>query len=142
MSGSHIDSQPKGGRFDGILGVLGALEVLRTLHEYKVETERDLVVVSWTNEEGSRFAPAMVASGVWVGRLELDWAYGRTDINGKKQGEELERIGYKGDVPARAFPLHAYYELHIEQGPVLESSSAGPSVLRKGYSACTGMISS
>lgn len=120
MSGSHIDSQPKGGRFDGILGVMGPLEVLRSLHENSVETERDLVVVSWTNEEGSRFAPAMVSSGVWVGALELEWAYGRTDINGKKQGEELERIGYKGEVPAESFPLHAYYEYHIEQGPVLE----------------------
>mgnify|MGYP001811670437 CR=1 FL=1 len=121
MSGSHIDSQPKGGRFDGILGVMGPLEVLRTLHELGIETERDIVIVDWTNEEGSRFAPAMVSSGVWVGQLERDWAYERTDINGKKQGEELERIGYKGDVPAKPFPLHAYYEYHIEQGPMLES---------------------
>jgi N-carbamoyl-L-amino-acid hydrolase len=121
MSGSHIDSQPKGGRFDGILGVMAALEVMRTLHENKVETERDIVIVDWTNEEGSRFAPAMVSSGVWVGKLELDWAYSRTDINGKTQGEELERIGYKGDAPAKAFPLHANYELHIEQGPMLEA---------------------
>jgi beta-ureidopropionase / N-carbamoyl-L-amino-acid hydrolase len=120
MSGSHIDSQPKGGRFDGILGVMGALEVLRTLHENGIETSRDIVVVDWTNEEGSRFAPAMVSSGVWVGQLDLEWAYGRTDINGVKQGEELERIGYRGPVPARSFPVHAYYEYHIEQGPVLE----------------------
>ncbi|MGB3211345.1 MAG: M20 family metallo-hydrolase [Desulforhopalus sp.] len=122
MSGSHIDSQPKGGRFDGILGVMGPLEVFRTLHEHDITTERDLVIVDWTNEEGSRFAPAMVSSGVWVGKLELEWAYARTDINGKKQGEELERIGYKGDVPAKSFPLHAYYEYHIEQGPVLEKT--------------------
>lgn len=121
MSGSHIDSQPKGGRFDGILGVMGALEVMRTLHDNNVETERDVVIVDWTNEEGSRFAPAMVSSGVWVGKLELDWAYSRTDINGKTQGEELERIGYKGDAPAKAFPIHANYELHIEQGPMLEA---------------------
>ncbi|WP_136805679.1 M20 family metallo-hydrolase [Desulfosediminicola flagellatus] len=121
MSGSHVDSQPKGGRFDGILGVMGPLEVLRTLHENNVETERDIVIVDWTNEEGSRFAPAMVSSGVWVGKLELDWAYNRTDINGKTQGEELERIGYKGDAPAKAFPIHANYELHIEQGPMLEA---------------------
>ncbi len=120
MSGSHIDSQPKGGRFDGILGVMGALEVMRTLHENGVSTERDLVIVDWTNEEGSRFAPAMVSSGVWVGKLERDWAYARTDINGRKQGEELERIGYRGEAPARAFALHANYELHIEQGPMLE----------------------
>jgi beta-ureidopropionase / N-carbamoyl-L-amino-acid hydrolase len=120
MSGSHLDSQPRGGRFDGVLGVMAALEVLRTLEENRVETKRDLVIVDWTNEEGSRFAPAMVASGVWVGKLDLAWAYARTDINGKKQGEELARIGYKGSLPARAFPVHANYEMHIEQGPMLE----------------------
>jgi N-carbamoyl-L-amino-acid hydrolase len=120
MMGSHVDSQPRGGRFDGILGVLGALEVMRTLAENKVQTERPIIIVDWTNEEGSRFAPAMVASGVWAGALERDYAYGRTDINGKKQGEELERIGYKGKAPAKKWPTHAYYEYHIEQGPMLE----------------------
>lgn len=120
MSGSHIDSQPKGGRFDGILGVMGPLEVLRTLHENDITTHRPLVIVDWTNEEGSRFAPAMVASGVWAGALERDWIYQRTDINGKRFVDELERIGYKGDVPAKKWPVHAYYEYHIEQGPVLE----------------------
>ena len=120
MSGSHVDSQPKGGRFDGILGVMGPLEVLRTLHENDIVTERPIVVVDWTNEEGSRFAPAMVASGVWAGALDRDWAYGRTDINGKTLGGELERIGYKGTVPAKKSPLHCYYEYHIEQGPMLE----------------------
>ncbi len=120
MSGSHIDSQPKGGRFDGILGVMGMLEVMRTIHENKIETERPIVIVDWTNEEGSRFAPAMVSSGVWAGALDLEWAYNRTDINGKKQGDELERIGYKGAVPAKKWPVHAHYELHIEQGPILE----------------------
>lgn len=120
MSGSHIDSQPKGGRFDGILGVMGALEVARTLHENGIETLRPIVVVDWTNEEGSRFAPAMVASGVWAGALERNWAYDRTDINGKRFEDELIRIGYKGDVPCRTHPVHAYYEYHIEQGPILE----------------------
>jgi N-carbamoyl-L-amino-acid hydrolase len=120
MAGSHIDSQPKGGRFDGSLGVMGALEVMRTLHENKVETEHPVVIVDWTNEEGSRFAPAMVASGVWAGALDRDWAYARTDLSGKKQGEELERIGYKGSVPAQKWPVHAYFEYHIEQGPILE----------------------
>jgi len=120
MSGSHIDSQPKGGRFDGILGVMGPLEVLRTLHENKIETERSIIIVDWTNEEGSRFAPAMVASGVWAGALDKEWAYERTDIDGKKQGDELERIGYKGDAKAKKWPVHAYYEYHIEQGPMLE----------------------
>ena len=109
MSGSHVDSQPKGGRFDGILGVMGALEVMRTIHENNIETERPLVIVDWTNEEGSRFAPAMVSSGVWAGKLDKQWAYDRTDKNGKKQGEELERIGFKGDVPAEPLPFHAYY---------------------------------
>ncbi len=120
MAGSHIDSQPKGGRFDGILGVMSALEVMRTIHEHKVETEHPVVIVDWTNEEGSRFAPAMVASGVWAGALERDWAYARSDLSGKKQGEELERIGYKGSVPAQKWPVHAYFEYHIEQGPILE----------------------
>lgn len=120
ISGSHLDSQPKGGRFDGILGVMGALEVLRTLHENEVPTERPIVIVDWTNEEGSRFAPAMVSSGVWAGKLNRNWAYDRTDIRGKKQGAELERIGYKGTEPCEARPFHAYYEYHIEQGPILE----------------------
>jgi N-carbamoyl-L-amino-acid hydrolase len=120
MSGSHIDSQPKGGRFDGILGVMGPLEVLRTLHENNIETERPIIVVDWTNEEGSRFAPAMVASGVWAGALDKNWVYQRTDINGKRFEDELERIGYKGDVLSHKWPVHAYYEYHIEQGPILE----------------------
>jgi len=120
MSGSHIDSQPMGGRFDGILGVMGALEVFRTIYESKIETQRPMVIVNWTNEEGSRFAPAMVGSGVWTGKLERDWVYSRADIQGRKLGEELERIKYKGKYPARRWPVHAYYEYHIEQGPVLE----------------------
>ncbi|MFA6409384.1 MAG: Zn-dependent hydrolase [Gammaproteobacteria bacterium] len=120
LSGSHLDTQPKGGRFDGIFGVLGALEVMRTLHENHIGTERPLIIVDWTNEEGSRFAPAMMSSGVWCGGLKRDWIYGRTDVNGKTFLSELERIGYRGKVPAQSFPLHAYYELHIEQGPILE----------------------
>ena len=120
MSGSHMDSQPKGGRFDGILGVMGTLEALRTLHENNVETERPILIVNWTNEEGSRFAPAMVGSGVWTGNLDRDWACDRIDINGKRFEDELIRISYKGSLPARKWPVHAYYEYHIEQGPVLE----------------------
>jgi N-carbamoyl-L-amino-acid hydrolase len=123
MSGSHIDSQPKGGRFDGILGVMGPLEVLRTLNENNIETERPIVIVDWTNEEGSRFAPAMVASGVWAGALERDWVYDRTDINGKRFEDELIRIGYKGTIPCKKRPVHCYYEFHIEQGPILERES-------------------
>ncbi len=120
MSGSHIDSQPKGGRFDGILGVMGPLEVVRTLHENNVETERPIVICDWTNEEGSRFAPAMVSSGVWAGALERDWAYDRTDINELRFEDELIRIGYKGSAPCQKWPVHCYYEYHIEQGPILE----------------------
>jgi N-carbamoyl-L-amino-acid hydrolase len=123
MSGSHIDSQPKGGRFDGILGVMGPLEVLRTLNENNIETERPIVIVDWTNEEGSRFAPAMVASGVWAGALERDWVYDRTDISDKRFEDELIRIGYKGTIPCKKRPVHCYYEFHIEQGPILERES-------------------
>jgi len=120
MVGSHMDSQPKGGRFDGILGVMGALEVSRTFNDNGVETDRPIIIVDWTNEEGTRFAPAMVGSGVWTGKLGRDWVYRRVDIHGKRFGEELERIGYKGDLPSKKWPVHAYYEYHIEQGPVLE----------------------
>ena len=120
MTGSHTDSQPKGGRFDGILGVLGALEVLRTLKDCGVQTERPLVLVDWTNEEGSRFAPAMMSSGVWSGKLARDWVWLREDTQGNVLVEELDRIGFKGPLPCASWPLHAYYELHIEQGPMLE----------------------
>ena len=120
MSGSHIDSQPKGGRFDGILGVMGALEVIRTLTENRIETQHPVTIVVWTNEEGTRFAPAMMCSGVWAKALDKQWIYDRTDINGKRFEDELIRIGYKGDAPARKSDIHAYYEYHIEQGPVLE----------------------
>ena len=120
LIGSHLDTQPSGGRFDGILGVLGALEVLRTIHENKIETERPLVIVDWTNEEGSRFSPAMMGSGVWTGKLNRDWIYHRTDIKGKKVGDELIRIGYRGEIEAKSFPVQAYFELHIEQGPILD----------------------
>ena len=120
MAGSHIDTQPSGGRFDGILGVMGALEVMRTIHEAGLETERPLVVADWTNEEGSRFAPAMMGSGVWAQKLDRNWAYARTDSAGRRFVDELERIGYRGTIPATLAPVHAYYEYHIEQGPVLE----------------------
>jgi len=120
LSGSHIDSQPQGGRFDGILGVMGTLEVLRTIHENRIMTRRPVMIVDWTNEEGSRFSPALIGSGVWAGKLDKEWGYSRSDIFGKKLGEELEKIGYKGKQPAKRWPIHAYYELHIEQGPILE----------------------
>ena len=120
LMGSHVDSQPRGGRFDGILGVMGALEVLRTLAEHGVKTRRPVVAVDWTNEEGSRFSPAMMASGVWAGKLDRDWVWARTDTAGKAVREELERIAYRGDAPCAGRPFAAYYELHIEQGPRLD----------------------
>lgn len=120
LSGSHIDSQPKGGRFDGILGVMGTLEVMRTITDNDIQTERPIVIVDWTNEEGSRFAPAMAGSGAWSGALDRQWVYDRKDTDGRRFEDELIRIGYKGTVPAEKRPLHAYYEYHIEQGPVLE----------------------
>ena len=123
MTGSHGDSQPLGGNYDGIYGVLAGLEVLRTLNDNSVETERDIVLVNWTNEEGARFAPAMLASGVWSGQFSEEYALSRTDSAGVTVGEALEEIGYRGTLPARAFPVHACYELHIEQGPILEDEA-------------------
>ena len=120
MSGSHIDSQPKGGRFDGILGVMGPLEAIRTLNENNIQTNRPITIVAWTNEEGTRFAPAMMCSGVWANALDINWIYDRTDINGLRFEDELIRIGYKGKTRAKKSDVHAYYEYHIEQGPILE----------------------
>ncbi|RQZ41113.1 Zn-dependent hydrolase [Burkholderia sp. Bp9099] len=121
VTGSHADSQPTGGRFDGIYGVLGGLEVIRTLNDRGIETEHPVEVVIWTNEEGSRFAPAMVASGVFAGVFTLEYGLSRKDVDGKTIGEELARIGYAGDVPCGGRKLHAAFELHIEQGPILEA---------------------
>ena len=121
VTGSHADSQPTGGRFDGIYGVLGGLEVIRSLNDHGIETRRPVEVVIWTNEEGSRFAPAMVASGVFAGVFSLEYGLSRADVDGKTMGQELERIGYAGDVPCGGRPIHAAFELHIEQGPILET---------------------
>jgi N-carbamoyl-L-amino-acid hydrolase len=121
--GSHLDTQPTGGKFDGTLGVLGALEAMRTLHETGYETNAPVEIVNWTNEEGSRFAPAMLASGVFAGVFTPDYAYARTDRDGKTFGEELYRIGYKGNEKAGAHKFGAMFELHIEQGPILEDES-------------------
>lgn len=118
--GSHLDTQPTGGKYDGVLGVLGALEVVRTLNDLGIRTKHPIVVTNWTNEEGARFAPAMMASGVFAGVHTLDYAYGRTDLEGAAFGEELKRIGWVGEEEVGARRMHAYYELHIEQGPILE----------------------
>jgi len=119
--GSHLDTQPTGGKFDGVLGVLGALEAMRTLHEAGYETNAPIEIVNWTNEEGARFAPAMLASGVFAGVFSPDYAYGRADRDGKTFGDELARIGYRGAEKAGTRKFSAMFELHIEQGPILEA---------------------
>ena len=119
-TGSHLDSQPTGGRFDGVYGVLAGLEVIRTLNDHGIETERPVEASVWTNEEGSRFAPAMVGSGVYAGVFSLEYGHSRTDPQGKTIGEELKRIGYLGSEPMGNRPVHAFFETHIEQGPILE----------------------
>jgi N-carbamoyl-L-amino-acid hydrolase len=120
VAGSHLDSQPTGGKFDGAYGVLAGLEVLRTLNDGAVETEAPVEVVVWTNEEGSRFAPAMMGSGAFAGLFPVDEILASTDVDGKRFGEELERIGYRGD-PFGTPNVGAYFEAHIEQGPILEA---------------------
>jgi beta-ureidopropionase / N-carbamoyl-L-amino-acid hydrolase len=119
--GSHLDTQPTGGKFDGVLGVLGPLEVLRTLVDMGYESNAPLMIVNWTNEEGSRFAPAMLCSGVYAGVFTPEFAYAREDRQGVKLGDELERIGYKGTHNAGAIKFSSMFELHIEQGPILEA---------------------
>jgi N-carbamoyl-L-amino-acid hydrolase len=119
--GSHLDTQPTGGKFDGVLGVLGALEALRTMVDLGYETNAPVMIVNWTNEEGSRFAPAMLASGVYAKVFTPDYAYERSDRDGKTFGDELERIGYKGKAAAGSQKFQAMFELHIEQGPILEA---------------------
>ena len=121
LLGSHLDSQPTGGKFDGALGVLAALEVVRTLNDRGIRTQAPLEVVNWTNEEGCRFPPAMVASGVFAGVFDLDYGLSRKDHAGKTIGEELARIGYAGERAVGHRPIGALFELHIEQGPILEA---------------------
>jgi beta-ureidopropionase / N-carbamoyl-L-amino-acid hydrolase len=119
--GSHLDTQPTGGKYDGVLGVLAGLEVVRSMNDLNIKTKHPIVVTNWTNEEGARFAPAMLASGVFAGVLTQDYAYGRKDMDGKTFGEELKRIGWVGDEKVGARKMHAYFEYHIEQGPILEA---------------------
>jgi N-carbamoyl-L-amino-acid hydrolase len=118
--GSHLDTQPTGGKFDGILGVLAGLEVMRTLNDAGIETEAPLTLVNWTNEEGARFAPGMVASGVYAGEVDQAWAMERQDRDGVKFGDALDAIGYRGTEPVGQRRFSAMVELHIEQGPILE----------------------
>jgi N-carbamoyl-L-amino-acid hydrolase len=124
LASSHLDTQATGGKYDGVYGVLAGLEVVRTLNAHGVATRRPIEVVSWTNEEGCRFVPAMLGSGTVAGAHELDWALGRQDADGRSVGAELERIGYRGARLARPFSIHAAFEAHIEQGPILEREGA------------------
>jgi N-carbamoyl-L-amino-acid hydrolase len=121
--GSHLDTQPTGGKYDGVLGVLSGLEVVRSLNDLGIKTRHPIVVTNWTNEEGARFAPAMLASGVFAGVHTVDYAYGRKDLEGATFGEELKRIGWAGDEKVGARKMHAYFEYHIEQGPILEAEN-------------------
>ncbi|GAB4541198.1 MAG: Zn-dependent hydrolase [Ruegeria sp.] len=130
--GSHLDTQPTGGKYDGVLGVLGALEIIRTLNDLGIKTKHPIVATNWTNEEGTRFAPAMLASGVFAGTHTQDWAYDREDAEGKKFGDELQRIGWRGDEEVGARKMHAFFELHIEQGPILEAEGKDIGVVTHG----------
>ena len=133
LIGSHLDTQVNGGRFDGIVGVLAGLEVMRRLNDTGHVTLRPIEVVNWTNEEGARFSPPMVASGVFVGRYNLDWAHGLIADDGARFGNELARIGYLGEHPAQGGEVDAYFELHIEQGPILDAERLQVGVVTGGY---------
>ena len=130
--GSHLDTQPTGGKYDGVVGVLGGLEVIRSMNDMGVQTKHPIVLTNWTNEEGTRFAPAMLASGVFAGKHTMDWAYDRVDAEGKKFGDELSRIGWIGDEEVGARNMHAMFELHIEQGPILEAEGKDIGVVTHG----------
>ncbi|MER8642301.1 Zn-dependent hydrolase [Mesorhizobium sp. M1252] len=130
--GSHLDTQPTGGKYDGVLGVLGGLEIIRSLNDLGIQTRHPIVVTNWTNEEGSRFAPAMMASGVFAGVLDQADVYQHTDKQGRKFGEELERIGWKGTEKVGDRKIHAFFELHIEQGPILEDEGIDIGVVTHG----------
>lgn len=121
ITGSHGDSQPFGGKYDGIYGVLAGVEVLRSLNDLGIETDRPIEVVNWTNEEGSRFAPAMISSGVYAGVFDLEYGLSRKDKSGVTIGQALQEIGYAGPHPVGGQAIHAAFELHIEQGPILEA---------------------
>ncbi|MCK0150156.1 Zn-dependent hydrolase [Marivita sp. S6314] len=133
LVGSHLDTQINGGRFDGIAGVLAALEVVRTLNDLGHATRRPLEIVNWTNEEGARFSPPMSASGAFVGAYTTDWVHGLVDDDGLSFGAELARIGYLGDAPCAPRPIDAYFELHIEQGPILDAEGRDIGIVTAGY---------
>ncbi|MCF3974504.1 Zn-dependent hydrolase [Paracoccus salsus] len=130
--GSHLDTQPTGGKYDGVLGVLSGLEIIRSIRDMGITTRRPVVVVNWTNEEGTRFAPAMLASGVFAGMHDEDYANSREDAEGKTFGAELDRIGWRGDEEPGKRPIHAMFEYHIEQGPILEAEGCQIGVVTHG----------
>jgi N-carbamoyl-L-amino-acid hydrolase len=130
--GSHLDTQPTGGKFDGILGVLSGLEVIRTLNDAGIETEAPICLVNWTNEEGSRFAPAMMASGVYANMFKVEDILARKDAEGVTVASALDQIGYRGSVPVGTQRLGAFVELHIEQGPILEREQKTIGVVERG----------
>ncbi|WP_209504190.1 MULTISPECIES: Zn-dependent hydrolase [unclassified Ruegeria] len=130
--GSHLDTQPTGGKYDGVLGVLGGLEIIRTLNDLGIKTRHPIVATNWTNEEGTRYAPAMLSSGVFAGMHTQDWAYDREDADGKKFGDELNRIGWRGEEKVGARKMRAFFELHIEQGPILEAEGKDIGVVTHG----------
>ena len=123
MTGSHLDTQPTGGKFDGVYGVLAGLEVIRTLNDYGVATDAPVEVAVWTNEEGSRFAPAMVGSGVFAGVFDLAYGHSRADLDNVTLGEALQAIDYLGPEDCGGRPIRAFFETHIEQGPILEAEN-------------------
>lgn len=130
--GSHLDTQPTGGKYDGVLGVLGALEILRTLNDLNIKTKHPIVLVNWTNEEGTRYPPAMLGSAVFAGILDLDLAYAQKDADGLLLGDELKRIGWCGDEEVGARKMQAFFELHIEQGPILEAEQKDIGIVTHG----------
>jgi len=133
--GSHLDTQVNGGRYDGIVGVLAGLEVIRTLNEKSLQTRRPVEVVNWTNEEGARFSPPMIAAGAFAGVYPVGWVLDRRDDDGKRFGDELARIGYAGAAPVGGRKLDSYFELHIEQGPMLDAQGIDVGVVTHGYTA-------
>ena len=130
--GSHLDTQPTGGKYDGVLGVLAGLEIVRTLNDLKIQTKHPILVVNWTNEEGSRFPPAMMASAGYAGIYGVDTLLSAKDAEGNIFGDELDKIGWKGSEPVGAQKFHCYYELHIEQGPILETEGIDIGIVTHG----------
>jgi N-carbamoyl-L-amino-acid hydrolase len=130
--GSHLDTQPTGGKYDGVLGVLAGLEIVRTLNDLNIKTKHPILIVNWTNEEGSRFPPAMMASAGYAGIYEVNTLLSAKDAEGNVFGNELEKIGWKGSEPVGAQKFQCYYELHIEQGPILETEEIDIGIVTHG----------